>query len=59
MLLFPWRACIDASLFAAEVQTVIALRMMRLAAGGSEAAEEARCMVAEKPRESHRDAAAG
>jgi hypothetical protein len=31
-----WRNLIDAGLFAAEVQGVIALRLIRLASGGSE-----------------------
>ena len=40
-----WRNLIDAGLFAAEVQGVIALRLMRLASGGSEASAEIRRMV--------------
>jgi hypothetical protein len=43
-----WRNLIDAGLFAAEVQGVIALRLMRLASGGSEASAEIRRMVTEK-----------
>ena len=42
-----WRNLIDAGLFAAEVQGVIALRLIRLASGGSESAEIRR-MVTEK-----------
>jgi hypothetical protein len=45
-----WRNLIDAGLFAAEVQGVIALRLMRLASGGSQASAEIRRMVAETPR---------
>ena len=37
-----WRNLIDAGLFAAEVQGVIVLRLMRLASGGSEASAEIR-----------------
>jgi len=43
-----WRHLIDAGLFAAEVQGVIALRLIRLASGGSEASAEIRRMVTEK-----------
>ena len=43
-----WRNLIDAGLFAAEVQGVIALRLMRLASGGSESSAEIRRMVTEK-----------
>ena len=43
-----WRNLIDAGLFAAEVQGVIVLRLMRLASGGSEASAEIRRMVTEK-----------
>jgi hypothetical protein len=42
-----WRNLIDAGLFAAEVQGVIALRLMRLASGGSESSAEIRRMVTE------------
>ncbi len=35
-----WRNLIDAGLFAAEVQGVIALRLIRLASGGSETSAE-------------------
>jgi hypothetical protein len=43
-----WRDCITAGVFAAEVQAVVALRMMLLARGGPDAAAEARGMVTEK-----------
>jgi hypothetical protein len=43
-----WRNLIDAGLFAAEVQGVIALRLIRLASGGSEASAEISRMVTEK-----------
>jgi hypothetical protein len=43
-----WRSWIDASLFAAEAQGVIALRMMRFASGGPHSAAESRRMVTEK-----------
>ena len=43
-----WRNLIDAGLFAAEVQGVIALRLIRLASGGSEASAEMSRMVTEK-----------
>jgi hypothetical protein len=43
-----WRNLIDAGLFAAEVQGVIALRLIRLASGGSETSAEIRRMVTEK-----------
>lgn len=41
-------AWFDAMRFSADVQRVIPLRMMRLAAGGPRAAKEAQRMVAEK-----------
>ena len=44
----PWTAWFGAAAFATEAQWVIALRMMRLAAGGTTAAAEAQRMVAEK-----------
>jgi hypothetical protein len=43
-----WRNWIEAGRFAADVQTVIALRMLRLASGGPRAATEANRMVTEK-----------
>ncbi len=46
--MFGAKAWFDAMRFAAEVQTVIGLRMLRLAAGGPLASREAARMVAEK-----------
>ena len=46
--MFPLSAWFDAMRFGADVQRVVALRMMRMAAGGPPAAKEARRMVAEK-----------
>jgi len=43
-----WNPWIDAARFAAEAQYVIALRMLRLSAGGASAAAEAQRMVVEK-----------
>jgi hypothetical protein len=43
-----WRDWIDAGLFAAEAQAVVALRMMRIASGGPRAAAETHRMVSEK-----------
>jgi hypothetical protein len=43
-----WRHWIDASLFAAEAQCVVALRMMQFAEGGPHSAAEGRRMVTEK-----------
>jgi hypothetical protein len=43
-----WRNWIEAGRFAADVQTVVALRMMRLASGGPSAASEAQRMLTEK-----------
>jgi hypothetical protein len=43
-----WRNWIDASRFAFDAQSVIALRMMRLASGGPRAAAETQLMIAEK-----------
>jgi hypothetical protein len=47
-LLHPWAAWIEGWLFAAEAQWVIALRAMRLAAGGAAATREAQRMIFEK-----------
>ncbi len=44
----PWKAWLDAAIFAGEAQTVIAMRMMRLAGGGALANAEAQRMVTEK-----------
>jgi hypothetical protein len=44
----PWTVWLEAASFAAEAQRVIALRMMRLAAGGAVAASEAQRMLLEK-----------
>lgn len=44
----PFNAWIEAVRFACEVQSVISLRLTRLAQGGPEAAVEAELMVAEK-----------
>jgi len=43
-----WKLSTDLALAAFEVQRVIALRLMKLAAGGPAADREARRMVAEK-----------
>jgi hypothetical protein len=43
-----WRTWIDAARFALDAQSVIALRMQRLAAGGPQATEEAQRMILEK-----------
>ena len=49
MNMFPWlKLTHSATLLAMESQTVIALRMMRLAAGGPRASAEAVGMVREK-----------
>ena len=44
----PWLAWFDAATFAAEAQWVVALRMLRLTAGGAMAATETQRMVSEK-----------
>jgi hypothetical protein len=44
----PWTVWLEAAIFGAEAQRVIALRMMRLAAGGAVAANEAQRMLLEK-----------
>jgi len=44
----PWNAWVEATLFAAEAQWVVTLRLMRLAAGGALAASEAQRMITEK-----------
>ena len=44
----PWTYGLALTRFALEAQTVIALRMLRLAAGGALARREARRMVMEK-----------
>jgi len=44
----PWTAWLEAASFAAEAQRVIALRMMRVAAGGAVAASETQRMLLEK-----------
>lgn len=45
----PWmKLSMDAMLLGAEAQTVIGLRLMKLAAGGAAAAAEAELMVTEK-----------
>jgi len=47
----PWfDLTMDSWRLAAEAQTVIALRMMKMAAGGAAAAAEAELMVSEKVR---------
>jgi|SoimicmetaTmtHMA_FD_contig_41_8801674_length_906_multi_3_in_0_out_0_2 hypothetical protein len=43
-----WRNWLEAGRFAADVQAVVALRMMRLASGGTPAATEAQRMITEK-----------
>jgi hypothetical protein len=43
-----WRNWIDASLFAAEAQCVVALRMTQFASGEPNSAAESRRMVSEK-----------
>ena len=45
---YPWTAWLEAASFGAEAQRVIALRMMRLAAGGAVAASETQRMLLEK-----------
>src|SRR5262249_12836814 len=45
---YPWMAWLEAASFAAEAQRVVALRMMRLAAGGGRAASEGQRMLLEK-----------
>ena len=44
----PWAYSLALTRFAVEAQTVIALRMLRLAAGGALGRREARRMVIEK-----------
>lgn len=44
----PWTYSLALTRFAIEVQTVIALRMLRLATGGAIGRREARRMVVEK-----------
>jgi len=46
--MFPLSAWFDAMRFGADIQRVVALRMMRMAAGGPQASKEAHRMVAEK-----------
>jgi hypothetical protein len=46
--MYPWTFGFDLARLGMEAQTVIALRMMRLAAGGALAGREAQRMVAEK-----------
>ncbi len=46
--MFPLNVWFDAIRFGADVQRVIAMRMLKLAAGGPLAAKEANRMVAEK-----------
>jgi hypothetical protein len=46
--LMSMNAWFDALRFGADIQRVIALRMIKLAAGGPDASKEARLMVAEK-----------
>jgi hypothetical protein len=43
-----WQDWIDAGRFTLDAQCVIALRVMRLASGGPQAAAEARHMISEK-----------
>ena len=43
-----WRNWMEAGRFAADVQWVVGLRMLKLASGGPRAAAEARMMVSEK-----------
>jgi hypothetical protein len=45
---YPWTTWLAAASLGAEAQWVIALRMMRLAAGGAVAATEAQRMISEK-----------
>lgn len=47
-MLNPMTAWMDAALFCADAQRVIALRMMRIAAGGALAKRETQRMVSEK-----------
>ena len=47
-MLEPYNAWIEAVRFACEVQSVISMRLARMAQGGPEAAVEAELMVAEK-----------
>jgi len=44
----PWFALMQSAQLAADAQTVIALRLMRIAQGGRSASREARRMVVEK-----------
>jgi hypothetical protein len=44
----PWTYSLALTRFAIEAQTVIALRMLRLASGGALAGREARRMIMEK-----------
>jgi len=44
----PWTFSFDLARFGLEAQSVIALRMMRLAAGGALASREAQRMIVEK-----------
>lgn len=44
----PMTAWIDAAFFCADAQRVVALRVMRIAAGGASAKRETQRMVAEK-----------
>lgn len=45
---YPAAAMIEAFQFAFQVQSVMALRLLRISAGGSEAAVETQRMIAEK-----------
>jgi len=44
----PWTAWLDAATLVVKAQSVVAFRMMRLAAGGALATSEAQRMIAEK-----------
>lgn len=47
-MISPWSAWFESLRFGLEVQQVIALRMMRVAAGGAPAADEMQRMITEK-----------
>jgi hypothetical protein len=48
LMMLPWKPWLDAMIFGFEVQSVIALRLLKIAAGGVESDAERTRMVTEK-----------
>jgi hypothetical protein len=46
--MLPWKPWLDAMIFGFEVQSVITLRLLKIAAGGAESGAEGTRMVTEK-----------